>query len=64
MDYNIRLHTPTPIIEKNFNLTDTYREVLCVYVQNIADDLFAIITKSLGQFQTKQGTIFLHGFDH
>lgn len=64
MDYNIRLHTPTPIIEKNFNLIHTYREVLCVCVQNIADDLFAIITKSLGQFQTKQGTIFLHGFDH
>lgn len=32
-------------------------------VQNIADDLFAIITKSFGQFQTKQGTIFFHGFD-
>lgn len=32
-------------------------------VQNIAGDLFAIITKSPSQFQTKQGIIFLHGLD-
>lgn len=32
-------------------------------VQNIADDLSAIITKSPSQFQTKQGIIFMHGLD-
>lgn len=66
MGHNIKLHALTAVIENNSNPTEASREFGFFFffgVQNIADDLFAIITKSFGQFQTKQGTIFFHGFD-